>query len=225
MARPSDTRRRDLLLELSSSSTRPTRYRPRMGFEWAYREASPPPWDIGRPQPVVVRLADEGVFQSRIIDIGCGTGENALFLAERRLDVTGLDAAPTAIARARQKATERGLDVRFMVGDALDLQSLGGTFDTALDCGLFHTLDDPQRVRYEAGLRAILPPGRRFVLLSFSDRQPGTMGPRRVRQAEIRSTFAQGWRIDRIEEARFATNDSLRGPRAPHAWLALLIRT
>ncbi len=194
-----------------------------MGFEWAYRDGSPA-WDIGRPQPVVVQMAEEGAFRGRIVDLGCGTGENALFLAEEGLDVTGLDAAPTAIARAEGKAAERNVDVRFLVADALDLASLGEAFDTALDCGLFHTFSDPQRARYELGVRSILGSGGRLILLCFSDRQAGTLGPRRVSQAEIRSTFTQGWRIDRIEATHFATNDAQRGPGAPHAWLALLAR-
>src|SRR5437867_13291144 len=68
-----------------------------------------PPWDIGRPQPVFARLADADRIRERVLDAGCGTGEHVLMLAARGMDATGIDAAPTAIALAQNKATERGL--------------------------------------------------------------------------------------------------------------------
>jgi methyltransferase (TIGR00027 family) len=194
-----------------------------MGFDWAYRNGTPA-WDIGQPQPIVERLAEAGAFAGSVIDMGCGTGENALYLASRGFDVTGVDAAPTAIARAQERAAARGLTAAFLVADALELPSLGATFDVALDCGLFHVLSDAERVQFERSLRSVLRPQGRYYLLCFSDRQPGTLGPRRVSQAEIRATFGEGWRIDAIEAARFATRDPVRGPQAPHAWLASLTR-
>ncbi|MGO9177956.1 MAG: SAM-dependent methyltransferase [Candidatus Limnocylindrales bacterium] len=194
-----------------------------MGFDWAYLSGEPA-WDIGRAQPVVERLAEEGAFAGSVLDVGCGTGENALYLASRGLAVIGVDAAPTAIARAQEKAAARGLTATFRVADALALPSLGQTFDAALDCGLFHVLSDAERVQFERSLRTVLRPGARYYLLCFSDRQPGSLGPRRVSQAEIRATFGERWRVDAIEAARFATRDPVRGAQAPHAWLASLTR-
>jgi len=194
-----------------------------MGFEWAYRSGEPP-WDIGRPQPVVERLAEQGAIAGSVLDVGCGTGENVLYLAARGLDVTGVDAAPTAVARAREKAAARGLDATFLLADALALPTLGRDFDVALDCGLFHVFSDPERARYERSLRSVVRPEGRCFLLCFSDEEPGGQGPRRVSRAEIRATFAGGWRVDAIDAAQFATQDSLGGPRAPRAWLASLTR-
>jgi SAM-dependent methyltransferase len=190
------------------------------GFESAYRSGTPP-WDIGQPQPAVVRLAEQFAFTGRVLDIGCGTGENAMFLASRGLDVTGLDAAPTAIERARAKAAARGLKTRFEVADALDLgqAGLGGPYDSVLDCGLFHTFGDADRPRFERSLRRVLAPGARYYILCFSNLEPGDMGPRHIRKSEIEATFAHGWRIDSIEETRFAT---LWGGEGPRAWLASL---
>ena len=192
-----------------------------MGFEAAYRNGVPP-WDIGRAQPAIVRLAEQGIVAGEVVDIGCGTGENALYLASRGLVVTGLDAAPTAIARAREKSALRGSSATFQVADALALEALGRTFDVAIDCGLFHTFSDPDRVRFDQGLRQVLRAGGRYVLLCFSERQPGELGPRRVTQAEIRATFAAGWTVDSIDEERFAAH--LPGDGA-NAWLAVLTRT
>jgi 2-polyprenyl-3-methyl-5-hydroxy-6-metoxy-1,4-benzoquinol methylase len=108
------------------------------GWDASYAAATPAPWDIGTPQPAFVRLADEGHLTGRLLDAGCGTGENALLAASRGADVTGIDVAPTAIARARAKASERGLTARFEVADALDLGRLSLTVDTVIDSGVFH---------------------------------------------------------------------------------------
>lgn len=194
-----------------------------MGFEWAYQNGEPP-WDIGRPQPVLVRLAEAGAIAGSVLDVGCGTGENALYLAALGLDVTAVDLAPTAIARARQKAAARGIRASFDVADALQLETLGRTFDVAVDFGLFHVFTDPERGRYERSLRGVLRPAARYFFLCFSDEQPGETGPRRVSQAEIRGTFSKGWRVDSIVAEQFATRDGLDGPWAPRAWLASLTR-
>jgi ubiquinone/menaquinone biosynthesis C-methylase UbiE len=192
-----------------------------MTLESAYLSGNPP-WDIGRPQPAIVRLADEGLIAGDVIDLGCGTGENALFLASRHITVVGVDAAPTAIARADEKARLRGSAATFRLADALALEMLERTFDVAIDCGLFHTFSDADRVRFERSVQRTLRPGGRYVLLCFSENQPGDFGPRRVTRAEIRATFAIGWTVDSISAERFAAR--LPGGGA-EAWLALLTRT
>ena len=191
-----------------------------MGFEWAYRNGTPP-WDIGRAQPVIVRLAEEGLVTGDVIDVGGGTGENALYLASRGLAVIGVDAAPTAIAQAQEKARHQGSSAVFIAADALALEGLERTFDTAIDCGLFHTFSDADRIRFERSLHRALRPGARYVLLCFNEHQPGEQGPRRVTQADIRTTFATGWALDSIVGDRFAAR--LPGDGA-QAWLALLTR-
>src|SRR5260370_25913519 len=122
----------------------------------SYTAGTPALWDMGRPQPVFVRLADEGRLTGRLLDAGCGTGENALLAASRGADVTGVDVAPTAIARARAKASERGLTARFEVADALDLGRLSFTVDTVIDSGVFHVFGHDDRTRYGASLAAVL---------------------------------------------------------------------
>src|SRR4029077_15845016 len=109
--------------------------------------AGTPAWDIGRPQPAFVELADRGRVVGRILDVGCGTGEHALMAAALGLDATGIDAAATALAAGRRKAGERGISARFVEWDALELPSLGERFDTVLDCGLFHVFEDDDRPR------------------------------------------------------------------------------
>ncbi|HUL83898.1 MAG TPA: class I SAM-dependent methyltransferase, partial [Actinomycetota bacterium] len=146
-------------------------------FEGAY--GGTPPWDIGRPQPALEALARTGELRGRVLDAGCGTGEHALMAAALGFEATGIDAAPTAIEKAREKARERGLEVRFIVGDLTDQADPDDRFDTVLDCGCFHTFDDEDRRAYVAYLRTAIVPGGRFFMLCFSDRAPGGFGPRR----------------------------------------------
>jgi SAM-dependent methyltransferase len=194
--------------------------------EWdaSYTAGSPAPWDIGRPQPAFARLADEGRLTGRLLDAGCGTGENALLAASRGADVTGIDIAPAAIARARAKASERGLTARFEVADALDLGRLGLAADTVIDSGVFHVFGDDDRARYVASLAAVLRPGGACYLMCFSDQQPGTWGPRRFRAEELHQAFSDGWAIESITADTFDVNP-VEGTTRVQAWLAAIRRT
>jgi SAM-dependent methyltransferase len=189
-------------------------------FEGAY--AGTPPWDIGRPQPALEALARAGELRGRVLDAGCGTGEHALMAAALGLEATGIDAAPTAIEKARAKADERGLDIRFILGDLTGPADPEDRFDTVLDCGCFHVFDDEDRRAYVAYLRSATAPGGRFFMLCFSDRAPGGSGPRRITEAEILEAFADGWRVDAIEPAVLQT--ILGGGTDIEAWLASITR-
>ena len=196
---------------------------PAARWDSAYEAGSGAPWDIGRPQPAFVRLADGGLLRGRVLDAGCGSGEHALLAAARGADVVGVDVSPRAIDRARRKAGERGLTVRFEVADALSLGELGLTFDTVIDSGLFHVFDDADRARYVTSLASVLEPGGTCYLMCFSDRQPGTMGPRRVSQEELRASFSDGWDVTAIVAEAFEVNPGLGTPTA-QAWLATIHR-
>jgi cyclopropane fatty-acyl-phospholipid synthase-like methyltransferase len=190
-------------------------------FEAAYLEGSPP-WDIGRAQPELVKLAEAGRITGRVIDVGCGTGENALYLATLGLDVVGVDGSPEAIRQARDKANRRGISMKFDVADVLDLGDYGEGFDTATDSGVFHVFDDDDRPRYQRSVRGVLRPGGHLFLMCFSEHQPGGWGPRRVTQRELRETFSDGWHMDSIDEAHFVTN--LDDAPQVEAWLAAMTR-
>ncbi|HEU5160913.1 MAG TPA: class I SAM-dependent methyltransferase [Streptosporangiaceae bacterium] len=189
----------------------------------SYTGAAPPPWDIGRPQPTFVRLADEGRFTGRVLDAGCGTGEHALLAASRGADVIGMDLAPTAIACARAKAAQRGLSVRFEVADALDLPRQGLTVDTVIDSGVFHVFDEEDRARYVAALASVLRPGGACYLMCFSDRQPGDWGPRRFREDELRAEFNHGLIVESLTADTFDLN-LIHGVTQAQAWLAVIRR-
>jgi SAM-dependent methyltransferase len=185
-------------------------------FNEAYRGS--PPWDIGRPQAEFVGVAREGGIRGSVLDVGCGTGENAIFFAGLAPEVWGLDLAPLAIQKARKKALERKARVKFEVGDALHLERLKRRFDTVTDCGLFHTFSDRERKLFAGSLRAALSETGTYFMLCFSDREPADWGgPRRVSKAEILENFGRGWKVNYVREARFSTSFDDEGG---HAWLS-----
>jgi SAM-dependent methyltransferase len=177
--------------------------------------ASPPPWDIGRPQAAFRALAEAGEITGRVLDAGCGTGEHTLMCAELGLDATGVDLASKALEAAGRKARDRGLSARFLRWDARNLAELDEVFDTVLDCGLFHVFDADDRAAYITSLGSAIRPGGRYFMLGFSDQQPGDWGPHRLTRAEITAAFADGWRLDAIEPA---TIEASMDPDGIRAW-------
>jgi SAM-dependent methyltransferase len=192
----------------------------RRDFEAAYVDGSAP-WDVGLPQPEIVRLAEEGEIVGDVLDAGCGTGENALHLAALGRRVMGIDAAPSAIARAREKATARGLAVPFLVADALDLARLRRRFETVIDCGLFHTFDREQRRAYARSLCEVLSPGGTLHVLCFSDQEPPGPGPHRISESDLGDAFRSIFALTRIRPGRF---ESRLHPGGARAWVATLVR-
>ncbi|HEY6408777.1 MAG TPA: class I SAM-dependent methyltransferase [Ktedonobacteraceae bacterium] len=189
-------------------------------FDSAY--AGIPPWDIGHPQPAYVDLAQTGQIRGSVLDVGCGTGEHALYLAQLGHEVWGIDASPTAIEKAQAKSTARGVDVAFRVADALKLQELGRTFDTAIDSGLVHVFSDEERLLFVSSLASALKSGGTYYLLCFSDQEDTfSLGPRRVSKAEIYATFREGWSVKEIRATRF--ENTVRKEGMP-AWLATITR-
>lgn len=205
-------------------SRQPTSHERLSGLPWdaSYRDG-PAPWDLGRPQPAVVRLASAGAFAGAVLDAGCGSGENALHVASLGLRVLGVDVAETALAIARTRAADRGIEVEFAMADAFQLERLGRVFETVLDCGLFHTFDDEERRRYVASLSSVIRRDGTLYLLCFSDEGPDT-GPHPVGREELFAAFDRdaGWDVIGVERDRLQTRFHDDG--AP-AWLATIERS
>jgi ubiquinone/menaquinone biosynthesis C-methylase UbiE len=193
------------------------------GLPWdaSYRDGTAP-WDIGRPQAAIVRLASDGGFAGAVLDAGCGTGENALHVASLGLTVVGVDVAETALAIAREKALARGIEVEFAAADAFQLERLGRTFETLLDCALFHTFDGDERPGYVASLASVTERGGTLYVLCFSDDGPDT-GPHPISEEELRAAFnaGSGWNVVAIEPDRIET--TFHDDGAP-AWFAVIKR-
>ena len=177
---------------------------------------------LGGPSRQVVRLASKSGFTGTVLDAGCGTGENALHIASLGLSVLGVDVAEAALAIARQKAQDRGIEVEFALADAFQLERLGGKFETVLDCGLFHTFDSDERLRYAASLASVIQHDGVVYVLCFSDHGPD-LGPHPIGQEELRAAFTPNneWNVVAIDPDRIHTRFHDNG--AP-AWLATIKR-
>jgi len=191
-------------------------------FAGMYAEGIPP-WQINRPQPEVIQLIEQGKFESPVLDLGCGTGDNAIELARHGLVVKGLDAVPEALERARKKTEQAGLkqSPEFVLADALRLAESGLKVRTVLDCALFHTFSDEERKEYIRGLEAVLSPGGRLHILSFSELETRQPGPRRLSLSEITGSFGAGWRVEDSVRCRYW--DRVR-PDGAHAWRVSFVR-
>ena len=201
----------------------PTSHERTTGLPWdASYHDGPPPWDIGEPQPALVRLVAEVRFAGPVLDAGCGTGENALHVASLGVSVLGFDVAETALAIAREKARARGIDVAFVAADALHLEGLGRRFQTVLDCGLFHTFDPAERSAYAASLASVTEHSGTLYVLCFSDQGPDR-GPHPISQDELRAAFSpdNGWRVADITATQVQTRLHEHGASA---WLTTVRR-
>jgi SAM-dependent methyltransferase len=193
------------------------------GEPWdASYQDGPAPWDFGGAQPAVIRLAAGGAFAGSVLDAGCGSGENALHIASLGAPVLGVDVAETALALARQKAFDRGINADFITADALHLDRLVRTFDTVLDCGLFHSFDANERPPYVAGLASVTNSDGTLYVLCFSDEGSDT-GPHPVSREDLTTAFNSntGWHIATLEPTKVETRFHDQG--AP-AWLATINR-
>ncbi len=141
-----------------------------------------------------------------MLDVGCGTGENALFLAENGFSTVGVDLSTRAIDAAKTKASERKLKVDFRVANALSLDFDSSSFGNVIDSGLFHTFNDSDRIAFAIEIARVLATNGGYFMLCFSDKEPTNWGgPRRITKEEIEATFSQLFKINYIRDAFFAT--------------------
>jgi SAM-dependent methyltransferase len=164
------------------------------------------PWDIDEPQPVLVELESSGGFQGQVLDIGCGLGNNATFLAGRGHNVTGVDGSPNAIEQATARAAARNTKVEFRVGDATRLDGLAGRFDTVLDSALYHCLTEDNRVAYAAALHRACKPAAQLHLFCFADELVGKIPfAGTVSQDNLRANLGEHWDITSIDATDYTT--------------------
>ena len=181
-------------------------------FDALYRGESPgegiapmttPPWDNKAPSESVIGWQTGGWVHGDVLDIGCGLGDNAVYLAKNGHTVTGLDISPTALITAERRAKDAGVDVTFAVADSTKLDGYTDAFDTVIDSGLFHSLDDQGRRSYVAAVHRATRPGATLLLSCFSDANPvGKEWRPAVSEDTLRDVLgAAGWDIASLEPA------------------------
>jgi SAM-dependent methyltransferase len=174
-------------------------------FEWRYWRKKTP-WDTQMTPPEVMAFLAQA-SPGRALDLGCGTGTNAITLSEYGWQVIGVDFSLKAIAAARRKAARKKLSIDFYVGDVSDLNFLAGPFDFALDIGCLFSLKSPDREKYAAGLISMQPRGARYMLYAWlpqirKGRQVG------ISAQEVSTLFQPAFRLDKTEVGRDGDGNS-----------------
>lgn len=195
---------------------------PQFDFDALYRGESPaegvppittPPWDTKAPKENVIAWHEAGLIHGEVLDIGCGLGDNAVYLAQQGYSVTGLDISPTALITAERRAKDAGVDVRFAVADATKLDGYTDAFDTVIDSGMYHCLDDDGKRAYASAVHRATRPGATLLLAAFSDAnlQSQACGAPTVSEETLRTTLRDGgWDITSLmtQTVRLPHNDA-----------------
>lgn len=196
----------------------------RMLERWdsAYRPGGNAPWDIGRPSHELVQAVEQDVIKPcRAVVLGCGTGTNAIYLAQHGFEVTGIDVAPTALSRAREKARKAGVEVRWRLADVTAPPALE-PFDFVYDRGCYHGVRRNNAAGYVQALRGLARPGGYVLVLAGNANEERHYGPPRVKEEEIRGDFTDDFDFRWLRETQFDT--ATPGQRGALAWSILLTR-
>jgi SAM-dependent methyltransferase len=192
---------------------------PQFDFDALYRGESPaegvpaittPPWDTKAPKENVIGWQTAGLIHGDVLDIGCGLGDNAVYLARQGHPVTGLDISPTALITAERRARDAGVNIRFAVADATKLDGYTAAFDSVIDSGMYHCLDDDGKRSYAAALHRATRPGATLLLSCFSDANAADAEwPRpMVSEQTLRDTLGgAGWDITSLQPATVRRTD------------------
>lgn len=187
------------------------------------------PWFSPRPSPWVVRAVGDRWIRrrSRVLDVGCGTGSNAIWLEKQGLRTAGVDVAPTAIAIATDRARRAGVCPDLRVASAAELPFGRGAFDVALDTGCFHSLPLRLREEYVRELARVLAPGGRVLLTWIPREMQAEVGPpHRPALEEVAAVFEPRFLFSRVERFDAGTADGwkVRSERYARCTARLVLR-
>ncbi len=193
-------------------------------WDGSYRGGKRPFWDAGLPSGELRRVVEQGIIRpGPAVDLGCGSGTDAIYLASKGFDVTAIDIAPTALSQAREKANRAGVKVRWLLANVLSLPKLE-PFEFIFDRGCYHEVRFDNAAAYVETVRRLSQPGRtRFLLLAGNPNEvPVQYAPPQVAEEDIRSDFSPLFDFEWLKETRFETSNP--AARGPLAWSVMLRR-
>jgi len=193
-------------------------------WDGSYRGGKRPLWDAGQPSGELRRVVEQGIIRpGPAVDLGCGSGTDAIYLASKGFNVTAIDIAPTALSQAREKADRAGVKVRWLLANVLSLPRLE-PFEFIFDRGCYHEVRFDNAAGYVETVRRLSQPGRtRFLLLAGNPNEaPVQYAPPQVAEEDIRSDFSSLFDFEWLRETRFETSNP--AARGPLAWSVMLRR-
>ncbi|HKW58259.1 MAG TPA: class I SAM-dependent methyltransferase [Candidatus Dormibacteraeota bacterium] len=158
------------------------------------------PWDSGISPPELKELVEgpNARTPGRALDLGCGTGTNAIYMAQHGWDVTGIDFTPRAVAMARAKVEAATVKPRIILGDVTKLSELGvgNGFSLVFDLGCLHSIPDDRRDAYVKGVTEVTIPGADYLTWGFY-RRPVFFANVHLTREEVDERFGTGWELVR----------------------------
>ena len=193
-------------------------------WDASYSGGKRPFWDAGQPSGELRRVVEQGIIRpGPAVDLGCGSGTDAVYLASKGFDVTAIDIAPTALSLAREKAERAGVKVRWLLANVLSLPRLE-PFQFIFDRGCYHEVRFDNAAAYVETVRRLSQPGHtRFLLLAGNPNEaPMQYAPPQVAEEDIRSDFSPLFDFEWVRETRFETSNP--AATGPLAWSVMLRR-
>jgi len=189
-------------------------------WDAAYHHNRRPGWDTGRPSSNLEKAVDDGTLKPcRAVVLGCGTGTNAIYLAKRGFEVTGIDIAPTALIRAKAKADKAGVEVRWLLASVL-APPREKPFELIFDRGCYHGVRRQNAAGYVEAVARLSQPGTRVLILAGNANESRPYGPPRVKEEEIRGDFSKSFEFQWLRETQFDTMEP--NGKGALAWSVLL---
>jgi SAM-dependent methyltransferase len=186
-----------------------------------YREGTPP-WDIGSPKRELVEVLEKGgVPVGTVLELGCGTGADAIHLARRGFEVTAVDSSPMALERAHTRAEMTGALVRFVLADVYSFGPQAGPFEFVYDGGFYHFARQADLRRYLDLLWRVTKPGSYYLCLAGSTGEEAEGGPPQVSEEQIRGELGRLFEFIHLRPCRI---ESPRTPQGYLGWSCLMRR-
>ena len=189
-------------------------------FEERYRSGDTP-WDHGSVDGNLIDIFSRlEIKRCRALDIGCGSGENAIWLARQGWDVVGCDVSPTAIQQAKDKLPGVSAEVRFMVADFLSDPVSISPFGFVFDRGCLHCMEEEEdRMRFAEKVSGLLAEGGLWLsLVGNADEGEREVGPPQLSASELVSVVEPFFEILSLTSGHFGSDQTV----PPRAWICLM---